>query len=309
MSAGIWILLVIQALFSLDFRPASLSSRRLLFFGSLAAIAVSLQGCDYDVPVHRVGNWRGQEDYLIKYEFIPPGASVTQGASLNSCSLQRLSQTLQCSGRGVCKLWDAQNLENKLAFCECDRDYADPECRTKRKSQMVAYFLSMFFGMFGVDQFYLGFNGDGILKLFTLGGFGLWWIYDMIRIGSAPVYTPSYKVAADLPHPAFVLSIVMFGVLLGFAVAYNLTVTFRANKRREAMLMQSDEEARQKEAMRPFADAYGPGMKKPSLKSESYGSMGMMGSMGAMGSPMMGGPPGMMGPGMMGGPQFGGMRM
>mmetsp|Transcript_57712 Transcript_57712/g.91740 ORF Transcript_57712/g.91740 Transcript_57712/m.91740 type:complete len:535 (-) Transcript_57712:115-1719(-) len=305
LSFSIWILLALQAFFCLESLTKT-SSRRLVFLGSLIAIGISLQGCDYDVPIHRVGNWRGQPDYLVKYEFIPPGASVTQGASLNSCSLQRLSQTLQCSGRGVCKLWDPNNLDNKLAFCECDRDYADPECRTKRKSQTIAYFLSMFFGMFGADHFYLGFIGTGILKLFTLGGGGLWWIYDIIRIGSAPVYTPTYKVGADLPHPVFVVTCVLFGVLMGFAIAYNVTVTSRANKRKEAMLMQGDEEARQKEIGKPFADALGPGMRKPVLKPDSYGSMmggpmmgmggPMMGSMMGTGGPMMGS---MMGPGMM----------
>jgi hypothetical protein len=145
----------------------------------------------------------------------------------------------------------------------------------------------MFFGMFGADHFYLGFIGTGILKLFTLGGGGLWWIYDIIRIGSAPVYTPTYKVGADLPHPVFVVTCVLFGVLMGFAIAYNVTVTSRANKRKEAMLMQGDEEARQKEIGKPFADALGPGMRKPVLKPDSYGSM-MGGPMMGMGGPMMG---------------------
>eukprot|EP00971_Amphidinium_carterae_P009067 179156-Amphidinium_carterae.1 len=29
--------------------------------------------------------------------------------------------TLQCSGRGTCKHWDIQNVNNELAFCDCDR--------------------------------------------------------------------------------------------------------------------------------------------------------------------------------------------
>jgi hypothetical protein len=31
-------------------------------------------------------------------------------------------------------------------MCECDPDWADPECRTKRKSQAVAYTLALFLG-------------------------------------------------------------------------------------------------------------------------------------------------------------------
>ena len=38
------------------------------------------------------------------HRYIPPG-SGPENAILNSCSLERLAQTLQCSGRGVCRPW------------------------------------------------------------------------------------------------------------------------------------------------------------------------------------------------------------
>jgi predicted RNA-binding Zn-ribbon protein involved in translation (DUF1610 family) len=42
--------------------------------------------------------------------------------------------------------------------------------------------LSIFLGGFGVDRFYVGKIGTGILKLVTLGGFGVWWLIDLIII-------------------------------------------------------------------------------------------------------------------------------
>jgi len=299
LGAAFWALVVLRAAFSLDSAStsagmrsfyAAMPGRRALFIACLAIVALSLQGCDYDVPVHKVGNWRAQPDYLVAHEYIPPGGSA-KAASLNSCSLERLSQTLQCSGRGTCKMWAPQKLDNTLSFCECDRDWADPECRTKRKSQTVAYALSMFLGMFGADHFYLGFHGTGIAKLLTLGGGGVWWVIDIIRIGSAPVPTGSFRTAADLPHYAFVLTCVMFSVILGFGVAYILTVTYRRRKRKEAMLLQQDEDNRQLES-KPFADAYKTSMKgnRPVIAGlpGGYGAMPM--SMGTMGPPMAMGP-------------------
>jgi hypothetical protein len=208
-------------------------------------MSFGLQGCNYAVPTHQVGNWRGETDYLLAYEFIPPG-SGPQDARLNSCSMEGLSQTLQCNGRGICKPFDPNNLANPINFCECDPEYADPECRTERKSQAVAYVLSLFFGFLGVDQFYLGFPLRGAAKLCSLGGLGLWWLVDIVNIGSAPVYAAEYRVSANLPHWAFVLSSISFAIVLGFLLVSCSTASHFRRKRKNALLLQAEEEARQK---------------------------------------------------------------
>lgn len=50
------------------------------------------------------------------------------------------------------------------------------------KSWGVTLLLSILVGELGIDRFYLGKIGTGILKLLTGGGLGLWWLIDIILI-------------------------------------------------------------------------------------------------------------------------------
>jgi len=53
----------------------------------------------------------------------------------------------------------------------------------KRKvSWILVLLMSIFFGTLGVDRFIMGKVGTGILKLITFGGFGIWWLIDLILI-------------------------------------------------------------------------------------------------------------------------------
>src|SRR5262249_2056918 len=52
----------------------------------------------------------------------------------------------------------------------------------ERKSWLVALLLSIFLGSLGVDRFYLGYMGLGVLKLITCGVAGIWQLIDIIMI-------------------------------------------------------------------------------------------------------------------------------
>lgn len=55
------------------------------------------------------------------------------------------------------------------------------------RSWGVALTLAILFGWLGIDRFYLGSGGVGILKFFTFGLFGILWLVDIIMIATKSV--------------------------------------------------------------------------------------------------------------------------
>ncbi|WP_022881851.1 TM2 domain-containing protein [Gryllotalpicola ginsengisoli] len=57
-----------------------------------------------------------------------------------------------------------------------------PGASVPAKSFLATWLFALLLGCFGVDRFYLGKVGTGILKLITCGGAGIWYLVDLILV-------------------------------------------------------------------------------------------------------------------------------
>jgi len=70
--------------------------------------------------------------------------------------------------------------EVRMALMSMDENFEAAMLRLPMRSPMITQVLSVVFGVPGVDRYYLGDFVKGLLKAFTIGGYGIWWIADML---------------------------------------------------------------------------------------------------------------------------------
>lgn len=77
---------------------------------------------------------------------------------------------------------DYAELKRRLNELDEDSLYRVMGTTATFKNPVVALIISIFIGGLGIDRFYVGDVGLGILKLITLGGFGIWTLIDWFII-------------------------------------------------------------------------------------------------------------------------------
>lgn len=210
---------------------------------ALVAAATTLQGCtvphvdgyldisDENIATHRVPFWRQKQDYWELSSYQDP---VTQLPAFNSCMDTRLSALEVCSRRGHCAPFDESDITHPIYFCKCVEAWGGPECNIQRKSQLVAWLLSLLLGPSAADELYLGYQKEAMAKvLITVTGLALSstgslqtgilvvfvpWLFDVVRIGMAPVQAQNFRLAADLPRWNFAVFTVLYFAFVAFSL-------------------------------------------------------------------------------------------
>jgi TM2 domain-containing membrane protein YozV len=66
--------------------------------------------------------------------------------------------------------------------------------QVSERSRSVALVLGLMGGVFGLHRFYAGRTQSGVVMVITLGGLGIWWLYDMVTLVAG-----EFRDADDLP--------------------------------------------------------------------------------------------------------------
>jgi len=93
----------------------------------------------------------------------------------------------------------------------------------RQRHFLALFFLSFTWGTFGVDRFYMGLVGTGILKLITFGGFGFWTLIDLfvIMTGTFKDKQGRLTLQAEEYKKFAVKTVVWFAVILGAVILIN----------------------------------------------------------------------------------------
>jgi hypothetical protein len=90
---------------------------------------------------------------------------------------------------------------------------------TSPRSFIATWLFAWLLGVLGVDRFYLGKVGTGILKLLTIGGFGIWWLVDLVlTLTNSQKDKDGRRVLGTRQEQTIAWIVTAAGILLGWVM-------------------------------------------------------------------------------------------
>jgi len=123
-----------------------------------------------------------------------------------------------------------------IAFLNNEPVIATAEVVSKQRHFLAVFFLSLIWGFLGVDRFYLGKYGTGLLKLVTIGGFGFWALIDFSSVlsgrmrdheGNKMLEYDRYKKFARNTTVIFTLAILLLIILTAISSIFTIMQLFQ----------------------------------------------------------------------------------
>ena len=156
-----------------------LTCRQVQWNTSRALIPCNLVGREF-----RVCSSHGLEKFQDKFPDVSPDILTGDGCDGNYRDINRF-------GLAVC-----QPLNGVVCTGERYWIVKDHRCFEEGTTSYITVFVcSLFFGLFGVDRYLLGYPFLATIKLLTVGGVGIWYLVDLILIalGKLTPFTSDYR--------------------------------------------------------------------------------------------------------------------
>ena len=102
-----------------------------------------------------------------------------------------------------------------------------PATPQSQKLYVTAWILAFLLGGLGIDRFYRGQIGLGVLKLITLGGFGVWSFIDFLMIGFGhPKDKSGVELSGRDDNRTLTIILTVVGGIIYLMVVLPITIIF-----------------------------------------------------------------------------------